>query len=395
MAHVPSKNLIHPTSSTRQTMQRFHELDALRAFAMLLGVVLHASMFLVWEEWLVVAKEVSPDLPYDDIVFAIHGFRMPVFFLLSGFFTAMLWQRRGKKALINHRFRRVGLPLLIGAFTIIPIHISWFVLLSGEEFVFGTGVWIFFLGWITGLQHLWFLWMLLLLVGLFLGLATLGVSFMNRWVWWLLIPVVLIPQLMMVEPNWGPDTASHLIVNPVVLAYYLCFFLFGAFMYQTEMSIERRWAFALLPVLPVFYVGLHFEFISDASWAHFVSSCLQVVFAWAMCFGMMGLLKIVASVERPWVRYMSDASYWIYLWHLALIFPAQRIAADLDLNVHFEVLAIMVSVTAILLISYHFAVRYTWIGTMLNGPRTRDDLGVDASLPDVQGRSSDHASRTV
>ena len=60
-------------------MTRFHELDALRAFAMLLGVVLHASMFLVWSEWTVVAKEISPDLPYDDIVFAIHGFRMPIF----------------------------------------------------------------------------------------------------------------------------------------------------------------------------------------------------------------------------------------------------------------------------------------------------------------------------
>ena len=78
-------------------MTRFHELDALRAFAMLLGVVLHASMFLVWPEWPVVAKEISPDLPYDDIVHAIHGFRMPVFFLLSGFFTAMLWRRHGGK----------------------------------------------------------------------------------------------------------------------------------------------------------------------------------------------------------------------------------------------------------------------------------------------------------
>ncbi len=358
-------------------MTRFHELDALRAFAMLLGVVLHASMYLVWKEWPVVADEISPELPYDDIVFAIHGFRMPIFFLLSGFFTALLWQRRGRKMLVNHRLKRVGLPLLIGMFTIVPIHITWSILLSGREFVFGTGVWVFFLGWITGLQHLWFLWMLLLLVAIFLGLVALGVSFSHLRVWWLLLPMVLVPQVLMVEPNWGPETASHLIVNPVVLVYYLCFFLFGAFMYQTKLAIDKRWAFALIPIIPIFYVGLFFEFGVYERWAHFASSTLQVVYAWAMCFGLMGLFKIVASENRSWVRYMSDASYWIYLWHLALIFPAQALAANLAWNVHLEVALMIVAVTAILLVVYHLAVRYTFIGTMLNGRRVRPGEGVD------------------
>ena len=46
---------------------------------------------------------------------------MPVFFLMSGFFTALLWRRRGLGALLNHRLRRVALPLLIGMFTIVPL----------------------------------------------------------------------------------------------------------------------------------------------------------------------------------------------------------------------------------------------------------------------------------
>ena len=80
-------------------MTRYHELDALRAVAMLLGVVLHAFLFLIpigWvgqDPW---AKAVPIEQnPYVYLLAAIHGFRMPVFFLLSGFFTAMLWQRRG------------------------------------------------------------------------------------------------------------------------------------------------------------------------------------------------------------------------------------------------------------------------------------------------------------
>ncbi len=352
-------------------MTRFHELDALRAFAMLLGVVLHASMFLVWREWPVVAKEISPDLPYDDIVHAIHGFRMPVFFLLSGFFTAMLWKRYGRKELFKHRLRRVGLPLLIGAFTIVPVHVLWIVLFKGDEINLLTLIWVFGLGWIYGLQHLWFLWMLLLLVGLFIGISSLGIRFTRRWVWWMLIPSVLVPQLMMTEYTWGPDTASHIVVNPIVLAYYLCFFLFGSFMFQTCMSIDRRWTLALLPAIPIFYVGRIFEFTGDSVSAHIASSVVQVMYAWAMCFGTIGFFKIVASANRPWIRYMSDASYWIYLWHVALIFPAQAIATRIDWNVHLEVVLIIVGVTANLLVVYQLFVRYTWVGTMLNGSRVR------------------------
>ena len=338
---------------------------------MLLGVVLHASMFLVWRDWPVVAKEISPGLPYDDIVHAIHGFRMPVFFLLSGFFTAMLWRLRGSKELVNHRIRRVGLPLLIGAFTIVPIHVLWIVLFKGEEINLLTPIWVFAFGWIYGLQHLWFLWMLLLLIGLFIGITALSIRFTHRWVWWLLVPLVLAPQLMMTEYTWGPDTASHIIVNPIVLVYYLCFFLFGTFMFQTGMAIDRRWILALLPVIPIFHVGRILEFTGDSTGAHIASSILQVMYAWAMCFGTIGFFKIIASANRPWIRYLSDASYWIYLWHVALIFPAQALAMRLSWNVHLEVILIIVAITAILLAAYQLAVRHTWIGTMLNGQRVR------------------------
>ena len=58
---------------------------------------------------------------FDEFLWAVHGFRMPVFFLMSGFFTALLWRRRGLGALLNHRLRRVALPLLIGMFTIVPL----------------------------------------------------------------------------------------------------------------------------------------------------------------------------------------------------------------------------------------------------------------------------------
>ena len=129
-------------------MTRFHDLDALRAFAMFLGVVLHAALFLMPIDWPGVAEEASFDFPYDEMVHAIHGFRMPIFFLLSGFFTAMLWQRRGLRSLVNHRLKRVGLPLLIGAFTIIPLQSWWWLTTSGEDLTVSSLIFLIPFSWL-------------------------------------------------------------------------------------------------------------------------------------------------------------------------------------------------------------------------------------------------------
>ena len=51
---------------------------------------------------------------------------MPVFFLLSGFFTTMLWRRRGIRSLIRQRVTRVLVPLALGLVSIVPI-MNWVV----------------------------------------------------------------------------------------------------------------------------------------------------------------------------------------------------------------------------------------------------------------------------
>ena len=350
-------------------MTRYHELDALRAVAMLLGVVLHAFLFLIpigWvgqDPW---AKSVPIEQnPYIYLLAAIHGFRMPVFFLLSGFFTAMLWQRRGLRELAAHRLKRIGLPLAIGAFTIVPLNaLIW----SGDKF---QPIWWLF-AWLGGFSHLWFLWMLLWLLAAFIGAAKLGVKFDHPIVWWLAVPLSLLPQLLMREPTFGPDTSADLIPHPVVLVYYALFFIVGAFFYQRGILMRRRWSFALLPALLLaFPVGLATVGENLPESARAVSAVMQAAYAWLMCFGTIGLFKLVASKERYWVRYMSDASFWLYLWHLPLVAASQLLVRGWPINVHLKFLLIVAAAVAILLVVYQLGVRYTWVGTMLNGPRSR------------------------
>ena len=355
--------------------QRFHDLDALRAFAMLLGVILHTALFFMPDAW---SKAYSAEgYPaevsgfYTLLFYAIHGFRMPVFFLLSGYFTALLWQRRGLRSLAAQRIKRVGLPLAVGAFTVIPVTTIAFIWAfdAFEEVRFSIFWWPFI--WLGTLNHLWFLWHLLWLCGAFIIAAKLGVRFDHPVAWWLAIPLTLLPQLLMTEPVFGPDTSDKLAFDPVVLSYYALFFVFGAFIYRRGIQVSRWWTLALVPALTVaFWAGLSLLYEVKADWAKPLAAVAQAAFAWLMCFGLMGLFRLIAHRERFWVRYLSDASYWIYLWHLPLVVVAFELIAGWRIGSHLKFALIVVAVTAVLLALYQLAVRYTPIGAILNGPRT-------------------------
>ena len=344
---------------------RFHELDALRAVAMLLGIVLHAFLFLIPDAWPIQHPD-PPAIVYGIALNAIHGFRMPVFFLLSGFFTAMLWERRGLRQLALHRVKRIALPLALCCVTVIPVGTWAFI---GSEF--NLAFWPFY--WLYGFHHLWFLWILLWLCAAFLVLARLGVQFSHPALWWVLVPLALAPQLLMHEPIVGPDTSDGLVPSPLVLGYYACFFFFGAFFYRRRFVMRRWWTLALVPALLLaFPVALALVFSAEESaWVRPIAGVFQVAYAWLMCFGLMGLFRLIASRERYWVRYVSDSSYWLYLWHLPLIVFAQRFVLTWPMNAHLKFFLICVVVTTVLLATYQLGVRYTLIGTMLNGKRER------------------------
>jgi len=74
---------------------RYHALDGVRAFAMLLGVFLHASLpyIHVLFPWAVVDGSRSVSLTL--VIYAIHSFRMPAFFLIAGFFARLVFHRAG------------------------------------------------------------------------------------------------------------------------------------------------------------------------------------------------------------------------------------------------------------------------------------------------------------
>src|SRR5690606_26471043 len=138
---------------------------------MLLGIVLHAAFFHLLTT---VAAGTAPSPLVLVVIGIIHQFRMPLFFLLAGFFMALLVERTDSEAALLNRARRILLPLLLCLPTILPLTLwLWFSLfLSAREgqlaFVsFGTDLPALFafmrergVTEPVNLFHLWFLYYL-------------------------------------------------------------------------------------------------------------------------------------------------------------------------------------------------------------------------------------------
>lgn len=92
----------HPTSSLSP---RYHALDCVRATAMLLGVFYH---------WQFVGGGFGmAGGPKGSIDHWLHSFRMPLFFLISGFFANMMLGKYGVGKYLARRWWRIGMPLLV------------------------------------------------------------------------------------------------------------------------------------------------------------------------------------------------------------------------------------------------------------------------------------------
>ena len=364
---MPEESVPKEVNSSR--VNRFHYLDALRGIAMLLVVPLHASAFLIpfFGFWPVTHHYAwDTELPanlYIYVLSAVNGFAMPLFFVLSGFFTAIQWRRRGLREMGMARVEHVGLPLLIGMFTIVPLTHWAFAGSNFESF-----------SWPRHFYHLWFLWYLLLIVAWFAVAARLGLRF-RRPLWWLLVLLPAVPQYFM-RQTLGADVPEEIMPAPPILGYYLVCFLLGVFLRQRGVEVRRWWAAGLplalliMPLGPAFLYAGSFDLLDpEVPWVPAASAGLQVAYTWLACFGMMGLFRWVAARERLWSRYAADASCWIYMGHLPLVVWAQTLAVDGSVNPHLAFVLICLVVPGILLLIYARGVRFTWVGTLLKGKR--------------------------
>ena len=86
---------------------------------MLLGIVLHACMAYMGPYWVVQDRGESV-LMTAGWAF-IHGWRMELFFVLAGYFTAMVLRREGATGMVKRRLRRLLIPFALAAVAFLPL----------------------------------------------------------------------------------------------------------------------------------------------------------------------------------------------------------------------------------------------------------------------------------
>ena len=137
---------------------RYHGLDALRALAMGLGIVLHAGLPSVpnmpAEIW---PTDDNSSSPIAWIFHFIHIWRMPLFFVLAGFFANLIVSQNTWKSWYQNRFLRIFLVAII-FIPVMSLTIPWI-------FAYGkSGEILFFYSNAGQPHHLWFLWHLMIFV---------------------------------------------------------------------------------------------------------------------------------------------------------------------------------------------------------------------------------------
>lgn len=324
----------------RPRLARLYHLDALRASMMLMGVFGHAAALDDGSDWFFNGIRGASDL-----------FRMACFFVVAGFFSAMVWLRSDWLGYFRNRLRQLAVPLVAALLLVVPVA-NWLVwrwhegpidfktfILSGPPYFSAAAM-------ISWHSHMWFLAVLCVysaLVPLLIAVLRLGlVQRMAGWVerqpvvarLWLLAALVGLGQLAMRAAWHGlglPLLEATPLEFPVKSAFsYLPFFCVGllAWLRPGIMATLERTAWAPI-VAGVVLAGAAYWALSGAA-GEKATTLAQL--AQAVSWVPRGMLTvfIIAALMRlalylfqrpsPLLRLGTNMALSFYIFHLPAVY---------------------------------------------------------------------------
>lgn len=381
---------------------RLHALDALRGMALLLGVLLHASLsFFPTQIWIVGDDQTSVWAAV--LFFVIHVFRMTTFFLIAGLFAHMMLGRRGLVGFAKDRIVRIAGPL--AAF--------WFPVMAG---IVAALIWNAYAnGLVTPgaeppppptydihnfpLTHLWFLYVLMILYVGWLGLRAPFALLDRSGGWGRLVdrltgvvagplgPFLLAAPLaaaLWAHADWiaffgVPTPDEGLFPNAAALTAFGLAFGFGALLDRRRELLGRIAAWSPLHLAVAVAAGgaaFHLSGGFDIRIAPLTDAAIKPWAAGAYALAVFaGVFAAVGLSVRAFAgysavrRYLADASYWVYIVHLPLVMAAQVWIQDWPIVWPVKLAMVTVGVAAVSLLSYELTVRHGFMGRWLNGRR--------------------------
>ncbi len=383
---------------------------------MLLGIVLHAAITymhrpmdgLLWP-----LRQQPASYGFDLLFWWIHGWRIPLFFVMAGFFAAMLARRRGAGGFLKHRVQRILIPVAVATVVILPT--MYFIWGWGWQ-IEGRATWheVWRVSFddphidssYQGPAHLWFLNYLVVYAFVYWAVLRLrargdgatprdiapgpvvsGVfsSALRPLVFAVPTCAVLLydPGFYLAYHHVIPDSADRWAFEVLQLAYQGYFFVVGVYLFRLHRAMTplTKWTGTYLAgSLLAFGASMVFarryfaHADHDAAFTTVDRLGLAVsvsLFCWLMIWGMTGLGLTWLAKPRGWVRWLSDSAYWVYLVHLPLVGVGMILLRGWGVSPWVKFVVIVAAAGVATLMSYRYLVRMTWLGRALNGPRTR------------------------
>lgn len=374
---------------------RLHSLDALRATMMWLGIVLHSAM-LYMEPGIDIHRSPETSLIATSLFGWIHIFRMPVFFMLAGFFTCMLIERKGVNATLLHRAKRIALPFVLFwpvLFVLINVTIEAHATRLDPS---APGVSFQIEDWLVTTGHLWFLYYLIFFTPSVAVFAWVLKKFMSprrrsTWLdgaavmmrsWW---GIVLLSLLAAVLSEGYPASImtgdGEFLPALSSISYYLIFYLAGWVLFarfsSLTMHYAKRWRLYFGIAVPAFFganalgfaaLGLFGEAFVRSE-VDFAFRAIYSISVWLWSGFFIGLFLQIFQNNSPLLRYFSDSSYWVYLSHYPIVLALAYAFYLVELPALLKMSVLIVLTSMICLSTYHLMIRYTMIGSLLNGHR--------------------------
>ena len=368
--------------------KRFYGLDALRAIAMFMGIVLHAALPYVnfnIPDW---PSEKSSSEPISVIFQFIHLWRMPLFFILSGFFSNLLITRHNWAYWWKNRIFRVLFPLIIFS-PIMMTTLPWiwaFGYTQKSDFIVSMAGYPY---------HLWFLWHLIIflvisvilklyfliftkiLLSLKLNiLINISSNIKHYFLKFLFYSKIPIPFILCISLLSFGESGTELVANPLLSGMY---FMFGYQIYKNNnlQNMVRNWKYYAL--ISIFFFVLHtlidIEIIKldfenqPIYWIPFIliKNFNSVFFS----IFFIGLFEHKLFDHNKILRIFSDSAYWIYLIHLPIVSFITFFMFRFNFEIEFKFILSILLTSIISYLSYKYLIRSSYIGVLLNGKKQK------------------------
>lgn len=380
-----------PSSPARPP--RIHAIDALRVFAMVSVVLLHACvsyMTVPMPDLLWAARDIQTAPYFDWLFFWFRGLTMRVFFLAAGFFAVMLFEKYGPEGFVRNRARRILVPFLVACGFLLPVIYfiwSWGWIETGRADLYQALRLQFppaIQRNIFGPAHLWFLEFLIIYYALFFlwrrlwpaaprnGNPLLEKIFFSPWKPLLLaVPGTLI---LLLDVDVVINFHNTFIPNPFKLLYYGLFFWAGTVLYRFKSRLGDYssfvWIYFLASVPFFIWMGtlLKRHIAAPLEGAEYLALATSIsIFSWFSVFAILGIALKFFDRESRFFGYLSRSSYWIYLCHFPVVGFLQATLLNAGLPAAVKFITVVLTVFAFGFLTYEWFVRRTAIGFCLNG----------------------------